>query len=254
MVKGIDKFKDYFKDYSGNYVIIGGTACDKVFSNAGIDFRATKDIDIILVIEALNKNFVRHFWNFIKEGKYKTKQKSSEDRKYYRFLNPEDKSFPHQLELFSRKPDILDINEETGLTPIPVGEDLSSLSAILLNDDYYNLIVNSSFSSEGIQFAKTETLICLKAKAYIDFVGRKANGEQVDKKDISKHRNDILLLITLLSADSKMAIPDNIKADLREFFVALRGSDDFMKLTGNIGLKRLTTEELCQQVEKTFSL
>lgn len=235
-------------------MIIGGTACDQAFTNAGLYFRATKDIDIIFVIEALNSTFVKHFWDFIKEGKYKTKQKSNEDRKYYRFLDPEDKSFPYQLELFSRKPDILDIKEETGLTPIPVGEDLSSLSAILLNDDYYSLIINNSSNFEGIQFAKTETLICLKAKAYIDFVSRRTNGEQVDKKDISKHRNDILLLVTLLSADSRMVIPDNIKTDLRNFLEVLRDSVDFIKLTGNIGLKRLSTEELCQQIEKTFNL
>lgn len=28
MVIGIDKFREYFKDYAGNYIIIGGTACD----------------------------------------------------------------------------------------------------------------------------------------------------------------------------------------------------------------------------------
>jgi len=28
MVVGINKFKEYFKDYPGNYVIIGGTGCD----------------------------------------------------------------------------------------------------------------------------------------------------------------------------------------------------------------------------------
>ena len=28
MVKGLDKFKDYFAGYEGNYVIIGGTACN----------------------------------------------------------------------------------------------------------------------------------------------------------------------------------------------------------------------------------
>ncbi len=28
MVIGIDKFREYFKDFTGNYIIIGGTACD----------------------------------------------------------------------------------------------------------------------------------------------------------------------------------------------------------------------------------
>lgn len=38
MVRGVDKFKDYFKDFSGNYVIIGGAACDQIFSSAGLEF------------------------------------------------------------------------------------------------------------------------------------------------------------------------------------------------------------------------
>jgi hypothetical protein len=28
MVRGIEKFKEYFTDYADNYIIIGGTACD----------------------------------------------------------------------------------------------------------------------------------------------------------------------------------------------------------------------------------
>ena len=42
------------------------------------------------------------------------------------------------IELFSRKPDAILLNEPAHLTPIPVEADLSSLSAILLSDDYYN--------------------------------------------------------------------------------------------------------------------
>ena len=49
MVKGLDTFKKYFKDYSGNYVIIGGTACDIIIDDAGFEARATKDIDIIYI-------------------------------------------------------------------------------------------------------------------------------------------------------------------------------------------------------------
>jgi len=52
----------------------------QVFTKDGLDFRATKDIDIILVIEALNSTFVKHFLNFRKEGKYKTKQKNSTNK------------------------------------------------------------------------------------------------------------------------------------------------------------------------------
>ena len=35
-----------------NYVIIGGTACDIIIEDAGLTTRVTKDIDMILVVEA----------------------------------------------------------------------------------------------------------------------------------------------------------------------------------------------------------
>ena len=53
MVKGIEKFKEHFGKYQDNYVIIGGTACEVHEDAAGQKPRATKDIDMILIVEAL---------------------------------------------------------------------------------------------------------------------------------------------------------------------------------------------------------
>ena len=53
MVIGLSKFIEYFKDYSNSYIIIGGTACDIIVENAGFVPRATDDIDIVLIVEAL---------------------------------------------------------------------------------------------------------------------------------------------------------------------------------------------------------
>lgn len=50
-VYGLDRFSEYMKGFEDCYAIIGGTACDIVLSNADLDFRATKDIDVILLIE-----------------------------------------------------------------------------------------------------------------------------------------------------------------------------------------------------------
>jgi hypothetical protein len=46
-------------------VIIGGTACDIMISEFGFRPRATKDIDIILLVEALIADFARQFWSFV---------------------------------------------------------------------------------------------------------------------------------------------------------------------------------------------
>jgi hypothetical protein len=139
MVNGINKFKNYFKGHTDNYIIIGGTACDMIIDAAGLTPRATRDIDIILIVEALSPEFVAQFWNFVKEAGYKKAEKNEDDRKYYRFKDPADDNFPYQVELFARQPDLLDGQDGAHLTPIPVDdEELSSLSAILMNEDYYN--------------------------------------------------------------------------------------------------------------------
>ena len=50
MVRGIESFRDWFHDYEDQYVIIGGTACDLLMTEEGLDFRATKDIDMVLIM------------------------------------------------------------------------------------------------------------------------------------------------------------------------------------------------------------
>jgi len=68
MVYGIEKFKEYFRDYSGQYIFIGGTACSILLYDIGASFRATKDLDIVLLIEAIDENFGLVFWKFIEDG------------------------------------------------------------------------------------------------------------------------------------------------------------------------------------------
>ena len=52
MIKGLDAFKEYFSEFNEQYVIIGGAACDIIFENMNLSFRATKDIDMVLIVEA----------------------------------------------------------------------------------------------------------------------------------------------------------------------------------------------------------
>ena len=89
MVRGIEKFKDYFAGYEANYVIIGGAACEVHEEIYAQKPRATKDIDIILVVEALSADFVAKFWEFVKAAGYGDKNKgegkdSSQKHEYYR--------------------------------------------------------------------------------------------------------------------------------------------------------------------------
>lgn len=84
MVRGLEIFKNYFRDFVQSYVIIGGTACDIIVSATGLTPRATKDIDIIIVVEALDSAFAKQFWNFVHDGQYEVREKSDLVRQYYR--------------------------------------------------------------------------------------------------------------------------------------------------------------------------
>ena len=67
MVQGIEMFKAEFSQFSSQYVLIGGTACSILLEERNSEFRATKDLDIVLVIEALREDFVEAFCSFIEK-------------------------------------------------------------------------------------------------------------------------------------------------------------------------------------------
>ena len=140
MVTGIDSFKEWFKGYEEQYAIIGGTACDILMTEGGLDFRATKDIDLVLIIEALDVNFGKNFWEYVKQAGYEHCNKSSGVPQFYRFSHPISNQYPTMIELFTRKLDAIQLPEDTVITPLPIDEDISSLSAILLDDDYYEFL------------------------------------------------------------------------------------------------------------------
>ena len=66
MVRGLESFRSWFHGYEKQYAIIGGTACDLLMTDAGLDFRATKDIDLVLIVEAVDVAFGKRFWEYVK--------------------------------------------------------------------------------------------------------------------------------------------------------------------------------------------
>lgn len=254
MVKGLEIFRQHFKYFTDNYIIIGGTACDIIIDNIGLTPRATKDIDIILVIEALSPEFVAHFWEFIKQGNYDVKEKSEEDRKYYRFQKPQVEEFPFQIELFSRIPDLLDLDEGTHLTPIPVDTEISSLSAILMDDDYYNFTIQHSQLDNGIHLANTEALIGLKAKAFLDYKTRKENGEQIDEKQLRKHKMDIFRLLLLLTTEDNFTIVESIKSDISNFVAVVKDDLPDKQIFKEMGAGNVDVKELFGLLIGAFNL
>lgn len=94
MINGFTKFKEQFKGYENQYVIIGGTACDLIMENEELPFRATKDIDIVLIVEAITADFGKRFWEYVKEAEYEHLNKSTGKAQFYRFTSPKSKNYP----------------------------------------------------------------------------------------------------------------------------------------------------------------
>lgn len=225
MVKGLDVFRDHFKDFQSSYVLIGGVACYLVMEEAGVDFRATKDLDIVLCAEVLDSVFIAHFWEFIKAGGYQHQQKSTGDKQFYRFDKPATDGYPFMLELFSRVPDQLDIAGDSHLTPIPADEEISSLSAILLDEDYYQCIQNGKSFIEGVPVLGAEFILPFKVKAWLDLTKRKQEGQTVDSKVIKKHRNDVFRLSVLLAPSQRVELPGSILQDMEQFLLAMNSEE-----------------------------
>lgn len=254
MVEGLDLFTEHFKEYTEQYVLIGGSACARHFERKGIDFRRTKDLDIVLVVDALTTEFIHHFWQFISDGEYSIAEKG--DKKlFYRFINPQAKGYPYMIELFSRKPGAVTLPKDLHLTDIPTDEEASSLSAILLDDDYYHFTLQHTTISDGLHHGNDIALIVLKAKAFLNNLSRKKSGLHVRSADITKHWRDVVRLTLTLEPQLTIDAPYVIKADLREYIQILREEKpDVKQLFKNLGAGEITLEMIFEQLTKTFQL
>lgn len=216
----INSFIEKFKDYADCYTVIGGTACDILMTEAGTDFRATKDIDMILIMEARYKEFAHIFWEFIMEGGYRFGWKNSEKAHFYRFTEPRS-GYPAMIELFSREPNYINFIPD-GIIPIHIDEDTSSLSAILLNDDYYKFMLTGRRVVSGISVLDTEHLIPFKMYAWLDLKDKKARGEHVNERDLKKHKYDVFRLLEIARRDNKIETNGIVRENIIRFMEEIR--------------------------------
>ena len=249
MVRGLAKFREQFRSHAGHYVLIGGAACDLLMEEAGLEFRATKDLDIVLCVEALDASFVRAFWEFVRAGKYQVQQSATGEMRYYRFLKPENDEYPFMLELFAGKPDKLDLAEGAHLTPIPVDDEISRLSAILINEAYYAFLYSGKRTIEGIPIVGPEYLIPLKARAWLDLSRRKEAGEAIDAKSIAKHKNDVFRLYRVIDPAFKTDIPKEIRDDMGTFLDAMVSEQVDLK---NLGIKGQNLDSILGELRRLY--
>jgi hypothetical protein len=238
MVRGLDIFTEWFKKFSDQYVLIGGTAASLAMQDFGVPFRGTKDLDVVLHLEVLTSEFGEVFWKFLDAGGYEIKQKSDGSPRLYRFQKPKEEDFPWVVELFSRLPEGIELFEGSHLSPIPMGEGISDMSAILLDRDYYDFVMSGRKTREGLTWIAEDRLIPLKALAWLNLTRSQKDGVSVRPGDIRKHLNDVVNLSNLLSPQLKVGLALRISADLKEFIARVNVDEypDFAQVKGRLVL------------------
>ena len=223
MVTGIDSFKEWFKGSEEQYAIIGGTACDILMTEEGLDFRGQEPVEA----DAFESGCPQ----------------------FYRFSHPITNQYPAMIELFTRKLDAIQLPEDAVLTPLPMDEDISSLSAILLDDDYYEFLKQGKVTVDGVTVLDAAYLIPFKAKAWMDLTDRKAAGEHVDSKNIKKHKNDVFRLTELIDPTAKVVAPQGVYADIQEFVQRMKNENVDIKQLGLVGR---TKEKILEELKAMY--
>ncbi len=254
---GLNKFKEAFAEFSENYVIIGGIACDIAMTGTVVRPRATHDIDMIVVVENMTPEFGQRFWDFIKEAGYRPERRKSEagePTKYelYRFVEGKP-DYPGMIELLSRHPDVLGEPQGLIIEPLPIDGDISSLSAIIMDDDFYHFTIANSTLADGIRHTSPIALIALKAKAYLNLLSDKARGLHVNTRNIKKHRSDVMKSMVIVE-DDRVSAPSSVVQCVREFVEAIRSDYENLApaLAKALDAEPVLVGQLLEQLELLF--
>ena len=155
------------------------------------------------------------------------------------------------IELFTRKLDAIQLPDDAVLTPLPMDENISSLSAILLDDDYYEFLKQGKVTVDGVTVLDAAYLIPFKAKAWMDLTDRKEAGEHVDSKNIKKHKNDFFRLTELIDPTVKIATPSGVYEDMQKFVDRMKNETVDVKQLGLVGR---TKEQILQEIGELYAI
>ena len=94
-------------------------------------------------------------------------------------------------------------------------------------------------------------LIPFKAKAWLDISERRAAGEQVDSKNVRKHKNDVFRLTELL--DQNMSplngVPETVRKDMREFLERMASEEVDLK---QLGIRGKSKESILEDLNRIY--
>lgn len=218
MIRGLDHFKKFFSTHAESFILVGGVASYLLLEEAGAPrVRPTKDLDVVLLMRP-NEGFLSAIKEYVKLGDYEIQRGDKGQATFYRFQRPKNDDFPAMIELFATVEANFELFDEQHIIPVVSEDGIDSLSAILLDEEYYTIIKKNALEKDGIYVLSAFALIPFKAKAYLEI---KERGE--DSKNWKKHRADIInLAVMFLTGDSEEKLTGKVREHFVEFLEQLK--------------------------------
>ena len=111
--------------------------------------------------------------------------------------------------------------------------------------------INGSVKIDNISVLRIEYLLLFKMKAWLDLSERKNKGENVDSKDIRKHKNDVIRLAVNIEGDSFTTLPEWIKKDASRFLIELESNPVDLK---SLKINNIKYNEVIERIKNCFGL
>ena len=223
MVKGFDKFKQFFAPHSDSFIVIGGTAMQLHGQDGGPAPRVTQDIDLLVIVEKMSESFTSTFHAFLREGRYDCYMAKEPDGankpRFYRFINPKNAAFPIRIELLSSP----SLPPPDGMLYMSLPDEPDdSMSAIVLDRTYYDFARANTMAINEIPCLNRDALMVFKSVAYLNLMDEyERTGNRLRHHDSKKHRRDVLALAGAVQPDEVTAVPNEIAERLRTFIASI---------------------------------
>lgn len=207
----IRHFCSHFAGHEESFVLIGGSACSCWYADSPTSFRGTRDIDVVIVVEALNREFVDLLVSYLRGNGYASWVRHPHDgpakRVMYRFVNPANRQAAAQIELLSRSGEIRRIESMQRAVPLKAEGEYTGLSGIVLDDAYYDFIRTQRQTVMGCPVLSLPALVLLKIKAFLNLGAAAAaaaappQGSDSAADNCKKHRNDVFFMLATMEPE-----------------------------------------------------